>query len=174
MDAQLLKPGMAVVLEDEAGGSRQTGRVEALGPGAETPAPGAGQNGQGGQNGGSAGASGGAGSAPGSGGDAAGASGAPVPVRIVPDDTSALSTRAGTSLRVTVEVGSTGTPVLAVPVAAVYTGADGQARVKVQRGNGKVDTVAVALGLSAGGFVAVNPAAGQQLAAGDRVVVGEK
>ncbi|GAA4997654.1 hypothetical protein GCM10023205_83950 [Yinghuangia aomiensis] len=178
VDAQLLKPGMAVVLEDEAGGSRHTGKVEALGAGAETPAPGAGQNGQSGQNGqngqngDSASGSGGAGSAPG--GDAAGAPGAPVPVRIAPDDTSALSTRAGTSLRVTVEVGSTGTPVLAVPVASVYTGADGQARVKVQRGNGKADTVAVALGLSASGFVAVNPAAGQQLAAGDRVVVGEK
>lgn len=169
VDAKLLKPGMAVVLEDEAGGSRQTGKVEALGAGAETPAAGTGQSGQ---NGGPAGASGGG--SGGGGGDTAGAPGAPVPVRIVPDDTSALSTRAGTSLRVTVEVGSTGTPVLAVPVAAVYTGADGQARVKVQRGNGKVDTVAVTLGLSAGGFVAVNPAAGQQMVAGDRVVVGEK
>lgn len=175
VDAQLLKPGMSVVLEDEAGGSRQTGKVEALGAGAETPAPGTGQNGR---NGGSAGASGGAGTAPGGGtggaGDTAGATGGPVPLRIVPDDTAALAARAGTSLRVTVEVGSTGTPVLAVPVAAVYTGADGQARVKVQRGNGKVDTAAVTLGLSAAGFVAVTPAAGQQLAAGDRVVVGEK
>lgn len=172
VDAQLLRTGMPVALE-LPDGRTVSGKVGAIGVSA-TPSPGTGApTGQGGNGATGSGATPGAEPPAGSGGAAAGAN-VPTTVRVVPDDPASLATSAGQSVKVTVTVGSTGTPVLAVPIAAVFTTADGQARVKVQRADGKVAPVAVTPGLAAGGFVAVTPADSQALAADDRVVVGEQ
>ncbi|MGW0658145.1 peptidoglycan-binding protein [Streptodolium elevatio] len=190
VDAQLLRPGMPVQLELDSG-EKFPGKVDAVGRDAEPVSEGSqGSQGTGGGDGAGPGEGQGVGQGDGQGtgsGDKGGASapaggaqatpaspGMPSAVRIVPDDPAALTARAGQSVKVTVEVGSTGTPVLAVPVAAVFTGADGQARVKVERADGTVAPVAVTLGLAATGFVAVTAPDGQPLAAGDRVVVGER
>ncbi|MFG2125127.1 hypothetical protein [Streptomyces sp. NPDC048710] len=64
--------------------------------------------------------------------------------------------------------------VLAVPEGALTTTAGGIASVTVVGPGGRERRVEVTPGASADGLVAVDPAAGQALAAGDRVVVGER
>jgi multidrug efflux pump subunit AcrA (membrane-fusion protein) len=76
------------------------------------------------------------------------------------------------AVKITVPVSSTGGEVLAVPLAALSANAAGQARVEVAGPAGGVRTVVVSTGLSAGGYVEVSPAADDELAVGDRVVVG--
>lgn len=93
-------------------------------------------------------------------------------VRITPDDLTRAAEVAGASARIVVPVESTGgQAVLAVPLAALSTGADGSTRVQVER-DGDVTTVTVRVGLSAQGYAQVTPAGGARLAKGDRVVVG--
>jgi peptidoglycan hydrolase-like protein with peptidoglycan-binding domain len=75
------------------------------------------------------------------------------------------------NVRVTIPVKSTNGKVLAVPVAALSAGPDGESRVEVQR-DGKTDLVRVTVGLSADGYAQVTPVGGAKLAAGDQVVVG--
>jgi multidrug efflux pump subunit AcrA (membrane-fusion protein) len=76
----------------------------------------------------------------------------------------------GASVRMKVPVESTGGSVLAVPVSALSLSADGSSR--VQRDNeGTLEYVIVEPGLSANGFVAVEPLDGS-LKAGDLVVIG--
>ncbi|GAB3894390.1 hypothetical protein GCM10029964_072780 [Kibdelosporangium lantanae] len=90
------------------------------------------------------------------------------PLRFTADNPAALAPLSGQAVKVTVEVGTTGGDVLAVPVAAVVTDADGNARVHVAT-SGSTKDVRVGLGLTAQGFVQVT---GDGLAAGDQVVVG--
>jgi hypothetical protein len=78
----------------------------------------------------------------------------------------------GQDLQVTITSARTAGPVLYVPVSAVSVSASGQASVTVARPGGATVVVPVVAGASAGGFVAVRPAAGGHLAAGDRVVTG--
>lgn len=75
------------------------------------------------------------------------------------------------NVRVTIPVKSTGGKVLAVPVAALSSGADGGSRVEVLR-NGKTELVPVTVGLSADGYAQVTPAGDAKLSEGDQVVVG--
>ncbi len=77
------------------------------------------------------------------------------------------------NLRVTLPFESTDGTVLAVPLAALSAGADGSARVEVERDDGTVDLVTVTPGLNsrAQGLVEITPLDGE-LTAGDRVVVG--
>lgn len=81
------------------------------------------------------------------------------------------------SIRIGVEVSSTAGEVLAVPVAAVFVGPDGESKVEVERTPSVGDRaaitelVSVQVGLSAQGYIEVAPIEGQ-LAEGDRVVVG--
>jgi peptidoglycan hydrolase-like protein with peptidoglycan-binding domain len=77
---------------------------------------------------------------------------------------------AGASVRLTIPIRSTRTAQLTVPVSAVSLGPDGGSRVQKSVG-GRTEFVEVRTGLSADGYVAVEPAQGT-LAAGDRVVVG--
>jgi hypothetical protein len=93
-----------------------------------------------------------------------------VPVLVTPKDQRTLSGQADATVKVSIVVGSTSDPVLVVPVAAATTGADGQARLEVQRSGGQTDNVPVRVGLAALGYVQVSPSA--DLAEGDRVVVG--
>ncbi|MFI5998176.1 peptidoglycan-binding protein [Streptomyces sp. NPDC051362] len=96
---------------------------------------------------------------------------APVPLVISVPSTGALKSQAGTTVKVTVDLGSSKGAVLVVPVAAVHTTADGNAELRVQR-NKKVVDVPVRVGLSAAGQVEVTPD-GSNLAEGDQVVVGQ-
>jgi hypothetical protein len=75
------------------------------------------------------------------------------------------------NVRVTIPVKSTNGKVLAVPVAALSAGPDGESRVEVLR-DGKTNLVKVTVGLSADGYAQVTPVGGARLAAGDQVVVG--
>lgn len=77
---------------------------------------------------------------------------------------------AGASVRLTVPIRTTRTAQLAVPVSAVTLAPDGGARVERFLG-GRTEYVAVRTGLSADGYVAVEPR-DAALAAGDRIVVG--
>lgn len=77
---------------------------------------------------------------------------------------------AGASVRLTIAIRSTRTAQLTVPVSAVSLGPDGGSRVQKSAG-GRTEFVDVQTGLSADGYVAVQPEQGD-LTAGDRVVVG--
>jgi len=90
-----------------------------------------------------------------------------VPVEALP------ASLTGVNLRVTVTAAASEGPVLVVPLAAVSAGADGATRVSVL-GPGAVDPVEVPVtaGLSADGFVAVEPVDPGGLVEGDLVVVG--
>ncbi|WP_066038837.1 hypothetical protein [Herbiconiux solani] len=95
-----------------------------------------------------------------------------VPASVSPADLERLK---GGNVRVSIPVESTGTDVIAVPVAAVTAGPGGESRVElVGPGTGSGSTsvlIEVVTGLSAGGFVELRtPDA--RLLAGARVVVG--
>ncbi|WP_157756702.1 peptidoglycan-binding protein [Plantactinospora sp. KBS50] len=77
---------------------------------------------------------------------------------------------AGLQALVTVEIASSGKDVLAVPVSALFSGADGKTYLLRADPTGE-QQVAVVAGISGEGFVAVTPASGD-LAPGDRVVIG--
>lgn len=91
-------------------------------------------------------------------------------LQVTPTD--APASLVGTSVVLTVTVGSTQGDVLSVPVAALSVAADGTPRVQVSERGGRTRTVAVTPGLAAKGLVAVTPVTGR-LAAGDLVVVGK-
>jgi hypothetical protein len=88
-------------------------------------------------------------------------------------ESDALTALAGQNVRVTIPVESTDGEVWAVPVAAVSTGPDGEARIEiVPAGGGDADLVPVELGLAAQGYVEII-ASETPLRDGLRVVVGE-
>jgi len=95
---------------------------------------------------------------------------------VKPDDPTVLQDYIGFGVRLTVTVSSTDGDVLAVPVAALSVGPDGESRVQVERSAGEgaesVEIVAVTVGLSAEGYAEITPIGGAALAEGDRVVVG--
>ncbi|RSM64674.1 Tat pathway signal protein [Actinoplanes sp. ATCC 53533] len=95
-----------------------------------------------------------------------------VPIRLKPAYPGKLAAFAGQAFKVSIEVGGTGHAVLSVPVAAVYTAADGQSRVTVQDATGSVHDVPVTAGLSTAGFVQITPKTPDSVRAGSRVVVG--
>ncbi len=85
-------------------------------------------------------------------------------------------TLSGANLRVTITAASTDTATLVVPLAAVSSSADGSTNVSILRPNDNRDqepvVVAVTAGLSADGFVAVEPVTDGALKDGYQVVVG--
>ncbi|GLY93045.1 hypothetical protein Acsp02_03010 [Actinoplanes sp. NBRC 103695] len=97
-----------------------------------------------------------------------------VPIRLKPKDQAKIAPLVGEAVKVTITVGGTGHKVLSVPVAAVYTASDGQARVTVQDQGGRVRDVPVEAGLSTGGFVQITPADKDAVRAGSLVVVGNQ
>ena len=76
------------------------------------------------------------------------------------------------NVRVTIPVKSTNGKVLAVPVAALSAGSDGGSRVEVLR-DGKIELIAVTVGLSADGYAQVTASGDAKLTEGDQVVVGK-
>ena len=113
-------------------------------------------------------------------GDGSGSSGGSGRLQVVvqPDDPDAVTDYVFSSVRILIEVASTGGEVLVVPVAAVSIGGDGSSRVEVERAPvteddpGATDMVPIEVGLTAQGLVEVRPLGGATLAEGDRVVVG--
>ncbi|MFJ5213298.1 peptidoglycan-binding protein [Streptomyces sp. NPDC088354] len=161
-DGAVLREGMVARIET-GDGTHVNGVVSQLG-GSGVPADGSkDEAGEGGEADGGDGGSG----AP----DVPADSSAPVPVVISIPDPGPLRNQSGLSAKVTVDVGASKGAVLVVPVVAVRTSADGQARVAVARA-GKVVDVRVTVGLSAAGLVAVTPEDAGSLAEGDHVVVG--
>lgn len=79
---------------------------------------------------------------------------------------------AGSNLRVTITAASTDTAALVVPAAAVSSAADGSTNVSVLGADGQPVAVPVVAGISADGFVAIEPTADDALRDGDQVVVG--
>lgn len=79
----------------------------------------------------------------------------------------------GAAVRLSIEVESTASEVLAVPVSALSLASDGTTRVQVIDSGGRSRTVTVEPGLTANGFAEVRPQKGE-LSEGDRVLVGTK
>jgi hypothetical protein len=96
---------------------------------------------------------------------------------VEPTDPAILANFVGFPARITITVSSTSGKVLAVPVAAISVGADGDSRVEVERseGNGPEATemVKVTVGLTAEGYAEITPVGGAKLDENDRVVVGQ-
>jgi len=76
------------------------------------------------------------------------------------------------NLRLRIPISSTGGEVLTVPLAALSAAADGTSRVERSFDGETTELVDVRVGLSAGGFVEIEPARSGSLNVGDRVVVG--
>lgn len=79
---------------------------------------------------------------------------------------------AQTNLRVTITAASTDTDALVVPLAAISSSADGSTNVSVLGPDEEPTVVPVVAGISADGFVAIEPGDASSLAEGDSVVVG--
>ncbi len=169
--AAMVKPGMKVnILVEESGAAAagnvgsvgapttvpDSGTIVTLGGSAEPARPMGGSSGLSGESGGSRGGS--------------GTATAYVPITIVP--TTPLGDGfLGKDVRLTVETASTGTPVLTVPAAAVFTTASGRTLVTKALPDGRQINVTVMPGVSANGYIQVTPVDGT-LVAGERVVVG--
>nr|WP_221382951.1 hypothetical protein [Actinoplanes polyasparticus] len=93
-----------------------------------------------------------------------------VPFRLTPTGGVKITGLVGQSVRADITVGDTGGAVLAVPVAAVFTRADGQAYLTRQSAVATVQDIPVTTGLATDGYVEVTDE-GTSLRAGDRVVV---
>jgi Putative peptidoglycan binding domain len=95
---------------------------------------------------------------------------------IEPDDPALLSQWVGFGARISITVQSTAGDVLAVPVAALSVGPDGDSRVEVEVSEGDgpdaIKSIPVEIGLSAEGYAEVTPLNGETLNEGDRLVVG--
>lgn len=102
-----------------------------------------------------------------------------ITIVVQPDDPTVLADYVGMgfSVRLTFTVSSTDGEVLAVPIAALSVGADGESRVEVEREGSDVaesdavESVTVTVGLSADGYAEIRAVDGD-LEEGDRVVVG--
>ncbi|MBU3689560.1 MAG: peptidoglycan-binding protein [Actinobacteria bacterium] len=88
-------------------------------------------------------------------------------------DTSLPSELTGTNLRVTIAAASSDTEILVVPITAISSAADGTTTIAVlPPGSRDPIPVQVTTGISADGFVAIEPADPADLHDGDKVVVG--
>ena len=151
-DADLIKVGMRATLE-HPDGDTFAATVSGMGASvAATPPPAEGEGGA----------------------ETAAPAEAGIPIRLKPRDEAKLASFVGQAFKVGITVGGTGHAVLSVPVSAVFTASDGQARVTVQDPGGAVRDVAVKAGLSTGGYVQITPAGKDAVRAGDRAVVGNQ
>ncbi|MFI6290792.1 peptidoglycan-binding protein [Nonomuraea sp. NPDC050790] len=96
-----------------------------------------------------------------------------VPVLLTPGTAKRLKPLVGSPMTVRISVGTTDGEVLAVPVAAVITSADGRPRVRVALDGDRSREVEVRTGLTADGAVKVTPVRAGELKEGDRVVVSD-
>lgn len=92
-------------------------------------------------------------------------------LEILPDEV--IPELAGTNVKITIPIRSTGGEVLAVPLSALTATAGGDAIVTVVAEDGSVRTVTVKAGLSSSGLVQVDVLDGE-LSEGDQVVIGQQ
>ena len=82
----------------------------------------------------------------------------------------------GQNVKVTIPIATTGSDVLAVPLAALSAGPDGTPRVEREKADGSTEQIPVEVGLAADGFAEIDALStggvAAKLAAGDLVVVG--
>ena len=161
-DGPIVKPGMAVQVLDESSGVQVSGTIGSIGA---LVAPGDATSNTAG------------GTADSTGADAQGAQSvnggaAYLPLTIKPSGTWNQSL-AGQNVRITITAAASSGAVLTVPEAAITAQADTTTSVTVQGASGIQRQVRVHTGASANGLVQITPLAGGQLAAGDRVVVGQ-
>lgn len=88
------------------------------------------------------------------------------------DGTVPAPTPDGTTLMVAAQVGNDLGDVLAAPVTAVYSDADGSSYITVSK-NGSITSMPVATGKSLGGWIQILPEPGHDVAPGDQLVVGD-
>jgi hypothetical protein len=149
--AKLVTVGAATRIDSEVLATTVAAKVTAIGP--LTTDPSDAGSGSGGQ-------------------DATAPSGTPyVPITITPDQAVPPAWN-GQDVRVTISSAKTAAAVLAVPIAAITSRADGQSVVTVVDADGGTTQVVVRAGVSADGLVQVTPVEGH-LAAGDWVSVGQ-
>lgn len=166
--AGLVKAGMNVQVYSEATGIQAAGTVADVGEATSGSAPAGSQDSASQGSGSSAGAAGQNGAQA----DADGASGGTyIPLAITPRAPWDPSLD-GQDVRITVTAATTGSPVLAVPEAAISTGADARTTVTVMDKHGAQHTVQVRAGVTADGLVQVT-AVGGTLTTGEQVVVGQ-
>ncbi|MFH8257044.1 peptidoglycan-binding protein [Streptomyces roseolus] len=91
---------------------------------------------------------------------------------LVKPTTSLANSMAGQGVRLTVEAASTTEKVLAVPVSAISSGADGRTFVQTQGADGSRRRIPVTTGVTGDGYVQVTPEAEAVLGVKDRVIVG--
>ncbi|WP_399896036.1 peptidoglycan-binding protein [Streptomyces sp. BBFR51] len=171
-DSEQVRKGMSARI-DTADGGHVTGVVTEIAGSAAKPGGGKKADGEGGEADadGADGGSDAEGGADVEGGTGSGDPSAPVPVVVSVPHPGVLKDQSGSAVTVTIGVSSSKGAVLVVPVAALHTTSDGEARVRVER-DGKVVGVPVEAGLSAAGQVEVSPR-GDALREGDQVVVGQ-
>ncbi|MFJ9693702.1 peptidoglycan-binding protein [Kitasatospora sp. NPDC101183] len=172
-----VKPGMAVELLAEDTDTTVPGTVAEVGT-PTTAAPAGKVITLGGSAAGGSAAGGGAGPQPGAAGAGGGAPNnqpggqSYVPVTITPN-TPLPAAMSGKNVRLTVLKAKAGSPVTAVPIAAVSTDAAGRTSVTRVDAAGTRTTIRVTTGVTVDGLVAVTPAEGAVIKAGDQVVVGK-
>jgi HlyD family secretion protein len=171
--AGLVKAGMNVQVYSEATGIQAAGTVADVGEStAGTSSSGSASAGSQDSDSQGSGSSAGAAGQNGAQADADGASGGTyIPLAITPRAPWDPSLD-GQDVRITVTAATTGTPVLAVPEAAISTGADARTTVTVVDKHGAQHTVQVRAGVTADGLVQVT-AVGGALTTGEQVVVGQ-
>ncbi|MEU0070664.1 peptidoglycan-binding protein [Streptomyces sp. NPDC006332] len=91
---------------------------------------------------------------------------------VVEPDKALPSNTVGQDVRLTVEAASTKGKALVVPVTAITAGSDGKTVVTVLESGDRQRRVEVTTGTTGDGYVEVRPAAGAELAEGDKVVTG--
>ncbi|MEV2216379.1 peptidoglycan-binding protein [Streptomyces sp. NPDC050997] len=91
---------------------------------------------------------------------------------VVEPDKALPSNTVGQDVRLTVEAASTKGRALVVPVTAITAGSDGKTVVTVLEAGDRQRRVEVTTGTTGDGYVEVRPAAGAELAEGDKVVTG--
>lgn len=143
-DQGLVKAGMAATVFSETTGDQATGVVTGVGS-LTTPKPGT--------------------------TDTGAADGAYIPLRIRPDHPWPAGFE-GQDVRITITAATSAGPILAVPEAAISSGADTQTTISVIEPGGKQRILPVTTGVSADGMIQVTPLNGT-LTAGTRVVVGQ-
>lgn len=168
----LVKPGMKVRLDAEVlGDQTATATVTAIGTYTDGSAAGSQTGGQ--KSGQTAGNTSNGGQATGDGVGSQQTQQLPgYPMTVTPD-APLPAAWTGQDVRVTIVNAATADAVLAVPLSAVSTGADGQNSVRVVAADGTQRRVMVTAGASADGDVQVTPASGDALHEGDQVVIGQ-
>ena len=164
-----VKPGMTCVINDDAGGTPIKGSIATVGQPTTSVPSGVVVPIGGSPSGGATGQTGGGNPQTGTGGAATSAY---LPLSITTEQP-LPSAWNGKNVRIVIDTASTSGEVLAVPVSAVVTTANGTTTVTRVEPDGRQTPVPVTTGLSADGMIEVRPAGTVELRAGDQVRISK-